>query len=54
MWQLFQEFLKNPADLDGITQRLEERAERAWGSSPPAPPQRSAAAAKQKSTPRPR
>lgn len=31
LWKLFQDFVRNPDDIDGITRQLEEAAERAYG-----------------------
>jgi alpha-glucoside transport system substrate-binding protein len=31
MWQVFQDFLRNPQDVDGITEKLEQQAKTAWG-----------------------
>jgi ABC-type glycerol-3-phosphate transport system substrate-binding protein len=31
MWQLFQDFLRNPRDVDGIADKLEKQAKAAWG-----------------------
>jgi alpha-glucoside transport system substrate-binding protein len=49
MWQLFQDFLRNPRDVDGVAEKLEDKARAVWG--PPLPvgsPQKSGTRPKQK------
>jgi ABC-type glycerol-3-phosphate transport system substrate-binding protein len=49
MWLVFQEFLRNPEDVDGVAQRLQEKARTAWAPFlPTGAPPRSAAAPKHK------
>jgi hypothetical protein len=31
MWQLFRDFLRNPGDVDGLAEKLEEKARTVWG-----------------------
>jgi alpha-glucoside transport system substrate-binding protein len=33
MWQLFRDFLRNPGDVDGLAEKLEEKARTVWGPS---------------------
>jgi alpha-glucoside transport system substrate-binding protein len=48
LWQLFQEFLRNPDDVDGIAGKIEDKARVAWAPWLPAgPPQKSATTVKQ-------
>jgi alpha-glucoside transport system substrate-binding protein len=49
MWQLFRDFLRNPTDVDGVAEKLEEKARAVWGPSPGVgSPQKSGARSRQK------